>query len=349
MRVIRVRNVNDAYAHVMTDALQCYFSGEGNWIRRSSRAGDVLDHRGPVTTVYEKPRERVLLNMTRDANPFFHLMEALWILAGRGDVAWISQFNSKISQFSDDGVDFHGAYGRRLRSRRLRNGIYGDQVHEAISLLQTDPLTRRCVLTIWSPSDLGYLSKDIPCNTHVYLKIDDEDRLNMTVCCRSNDAIWGCYGANVVHFSVLQEYVAACLDLAVGEYTHVSDSLHIYLDNPAWTRHVAEFEDGSPIYVPRSVVYSDIEIRDVIPLVHEPVDFDDELMCFFADDWEKFSYNEPFFRDVATPMRKAWDAFRGGARQDAVLGYLYSVESADWRIACQRWMSKRYANRSSRG
>ena len=50
-------------------------------------------------------------------------------------------------------------------------------------------------------------SKDLPCNTHVYFSIR-EGFLDMTVCNRSNDLIWGCCGANAVHMSFLQEYVA---------------------------------------------------------------------------------------------------------------------------------------------
>ena len=41
-------------------------------------------------------------------------------------------------------------------------------------------------------------------------------RLQMTVHCRSNDIIWGTYGANAVHFSILQEYVAARIGVDLG-------------------------------------------------------------------------------------------------------------------------------------
>jgi len=55
---------------------------------QDSRAGGTLEYPEPVCTVYERPFERVLFDPVRDANPFFHLMEALWMLAGRRDVAW---------------------------------------------------------------------------------------------------------------------------------------------------------------------------------------------------------------------------------------------------------------------
>ena len=68
--------------------------------------------------------------------------------------------------------------------------------------------------------DLTHLniSKDLPCNTHVYFSIRD-GFLDMTVCNRSNDLIWGCCGANAVHMSYLQEYVAIMCGVDIGFYT----------------------------------------------------------------------------------------------------------------------------------
>ena len=57
----------------------------------------------------------------------------------------------------------------------------------------------------------------------------------MTVCNRSNDMLWGAYGANAVHMSMLQEYLASRLEIAVGEYTQISDSFHVY-QNDVWER-----------------------------------------------------------------------------------------------------------------
>jgi hypothetical protein len=80
MHVIEARNVNDAYP-LGYDRLMRYGS------KAPSRYGEVVEIRGPVTTRYAAPLERVLFDPVRNANPFFHFFEALWILAGRQDVA----------------------------------------------------------------------------------------------------------------------------------------------------------------------------------------------------------------------------------------------------------------------
>ncbi len=55
----------------------------------------------------------------------------------------------------------------------------------------------------------------------------------MTVFNRSNDLHWGLHAVNIPQFGILLEYLAARLGVAVGTQTHISQSLHIYLDGPA--------------------------------------------------------------------------------------------------------------------
>jgi len=67
MQVIEVRNVHDALVRGM-DLLHT------EDFKNESRNGRVYQARTPVTTVYERSKERVLFWAERDANPFFHFM-----------------------------------------------------------------------------------------------------------------------------------------------------------------------------------------------------------------------------------------------------------------------------------
>lgn len=204
-------------------------------VHRASRVGACISVREPVSTVYTDPRRRVLLNVERDANPFFHLFESLWMLAGRNDVEFVSYFVKRMAEFSDDGKILHGAYGWRWT-----NFFTEDQIEGVIKTLHKDPTSRRCVVSLWDPyrdperAKTG--GKDVPCNTQIYFDIRDGQQLNMSVTCRSNDALWGAYGANVVHFSVLHEFVWLMLrcrgmhSLAMGKYTQFSHDLHVYTE-----------------------------------------------------------------------------------------------------------------------
>src|SRR6266478_6382753 len=76
---------------------------EKKGLTEHSRNGDVISLSKPLMGEFTNPMNRVLYSPLRDANPFFHLFESLWMLAGRNDVAFIKQFNSNIGNYSDNG------------------------------------------------------------------------------------------------------------------------------------------------------------------------------------------------------------------------------------------------------
>jgi thymidylate synthase len=236
MKVIHVRNVQEALPRGMKYLLQ-----EG--VKRDSRNGAVYVSPCPVTTVYDKPCERVLFWDERDANPFFHLYESLWMLQGRNDVQAVARYNKRFLEYSDDGEIVHGAYGHRWKyhfgfSRPIESCIGAhdgwtsvDQLKIIATRLSENANDRRSVLQMWDPTaDLRTVdeSKDVPCNTTATFQVSHDGRLDLTVLCRSNDIIWGAYGANAVHFTILQEYMANWTHYPVGKFYQVSVNYHAY-------------------------------------------------------------------------------------------------------------------------
>lgn len=314
MLVINARNVNDAYHSGMH-----LVAREGE--RQETRYGPAYKVPRPVTTSYRNPMERVLFSESRDANPFFHLFEALWMLAGRNDVAFVSQFASRMASFSDDGQTFNAAYGYRWRTH-----FEQDQIVEAIKMLKKDPNTRRCIIGMWDPSyDIVQNTKDMPCNLAVKLSIV-KDALQMTVFNRSNDIIWGCYGANMVHMSFLQEYVAGHLGVGVGTYYQVSDDYHSYC---------AIFEDkmsGVP-----DVCVDPYAKGEVIPYpvgVIQDGKFDDDLIALFKG--KETAFSSPFFKNVVEPMLDTFYTYKRTKenRSDR-------ITAPDWARACNEWIGRR--------
>ena len=95
MLSIAARNVTEAL-HIGLGHL----NKNGVWLE--TRTGKVLEYPAPVATTYYHPKERVLFSPIRDANPFFHLFEALWMLGGQEDVDYVSFFNKRMLDYSDD-------------------------------------------------------------------------------------------------------------------------------------------------------------------------------------------------------------------------------------------------------
>lgn len=336
MRIIQARNVGAAYVQGL--ALL-----EEVGAVRESRAGTTVVAPWPVMTVYERPWERVLLDERRDANPFFHLFEALWMLAGRDDATWLDQFVSDFSsRFAEEGGRQHGAYGARWRRH-----LDFDQLDVVVERLRSSPDDRRSVIQMWDATydlcdprerdeDTGERvaePRDVPCNTHLYPRIRqgrDGLALDLTVCCRSNDVIWGAYGANAVHFSVLQEYLAGRIGVLVGRMYQLSNDYHAY------TSVLSRFHGGElPVYrgeYERGAV-------SAYPLGQDWERWDADLLSFMSAPFDTV-YANSFFSQVAGPMLWAHRLWRQG---DKTGGYesLDMVGAPDWELAARRWMLRR--------
>lgn len=344
---IKVENVNQA----LHEGIHWLLS---SGISERSRNGEVIVSPEPVLTEYRFPLERVLFSPKRDANPFFHLMESLWMLAGREDLEWPLYFNSKFGAFSDDGKTVHGAYGDRWRG-------FGriDQLNIIAEELRRNPESRRCVLQMWDKggcdNDLLLAvgenqGKDVPCNTHVYFDVKDGN-LNQTVLCRSNDVIWGAYGANAVHFSVLLEYMAAKTGYAVGVYRQFSNNFHIY---PAIFQ-----QRGEDARDALHALASDAQEHDHYRYVERDInagtmfntpieDWERDLLRFLDEPTGACTlFNDVFFKECAVPMYAAWTARK--RKWSTGLADLRNSDMRtyypDWYRACTEWIGRREARK----
>lgn len=324
-------------------------------VHRKSRAGDVFLMDGPVTTLYREPTERVLFYPERDANPFFHFMEGLWMLAGRNDVEWISRYNSSFVQFSDDGVTFHGAYGHRWMDHFVQMSVLeeaaDDEVDEqtlytpfnqlacAAQMLRDNPDERRVVISMWDPEiDLGRVGKDIPCNLQILFSINLDGALDMTVTNRSNDIIWGAYGANAVHFSMMMEVFASWVGVAVGRYWQISNNYHGYEDT--FGKHASLLEYEQPLDP-----YSTNEVSP-FPMVNTQIDTWMGDLKMFIEEGPVTGFKDRFFRKVVVPMDEAWSVWKnkdefGQGHIDRAIDACKQIQATDWRKACIEWLERR--------
>lgn len=357
---IKCLNVNDAFHQVVRGIHE----GTIPTSERPSRNGSTLTIEEPFTVTYLNPTERVLFNQARDVNPFFHLYEALWMLAGRNDVAPLAYYLTKITEFSDDGKTFNAAYGWRWRrGPREENREYirtVDQLDFIVNHLKDNPESRRAVLSMWNvEDDLLKIeqSKDVACNLCVTFQLRNKDTgidgydetlehggsrvLDITVFNRSNDLIWGTLGANAVHFSILQEYMAARLGVEVGYYHQVSSNAHVYSWNWKPIEWLSEYGKRT-MHSPKPVTYS-THVRETVPLVQDPEVFEKEVHLFVEQHkWYTMGgyYSEPFLAHVAQPLCLAFHRQRLNEFDGAKLA-LESCQADDWRIAATNWIEKR--------
>lgn len=366
----------DSVSVALSEAL--FKLADASATRETSRNGNVLVLNEPVLTHYTMPTRRVLNSPLRDANPFFHLMESLWMLTGRHDLAFPQKFNARFAEYSDDGRRIWGAYGWRWRR------FFGyDQVKFIINELKRNPTSRRCVLSMWNAADLldpdcddgGRLSvegapsrsdsdlivgaeggKDVPCNTHAYFDVRG-GVLNMTVCCRSNDAIWGAYGANAVHFSILLEYMAFMIGVPVGTYRQFSNNMHVYEDVLWKMTGVGRQDTHARLYQ----LAMDVATNDPYAAEFQGANYPSRLFDEYDTNGDMWHYDldrfmrgdgifnqhgwkSSFFGGTARNMYLAWDAHKRGDYKEA-LEHVARIEAQDWKLTCTDWIKRRAAKR----
>ncbi len=296
-----------------------------------SRNGEVLTIQEPLTVTVKNPLNRVLLDPVRQANPYFHVMEFIWMMAGSNDPNWIKAFNSRFQEYADTNNEhntpiIHGAYGHRWR-----NHFNLDQIHAAADMLEYNPETRRVVISMWDGnSDLHTNHNDLPCNTHIYLRVT-EGKLNMTVCNRSNDVVWGMTGANAVHMTMLHELIALAADIPIGKYIVFTNNAHFY------TTALPNAKELLDVRYPVLPTDNNYGFYEGVPLLAEGedmVDFFEDSVDFISGSPKHHKFKCNWFDAVARPMYWAYmERLRGRSGEQSV----ELIKDLNWRTACEKW------------
>ncbi len=335
---MRVRNAS----HALSEGLHLV-QREG--AERPSRNGPVLAMDEPVIISYMNPSERVIFAPERDANPFFHLYECLWMLAGKRDVASVAAFVPGMRNYSDNGRQFNAAYGYRWRKHF---GV--DQIRIAIQRMSEPGAQddRRTYTTMWHPTIDNKPSLDIPCNVGIAWRCRSNGRLDMTVFNRSNDLILGATGANVVHMSFLHEFVARASGLKFGQYHQISNDLHMYTEHEktvSCAPLAGNWDDNFDPYVTGLVQSYPVMDPDCeLPLADQTSQWFEDLELFMQHG-NVVGLRDRFFRRVAAPVVLAhayYTRHTGADRYEGALEILEQCLASDWRLACQEWIERRH-------
>lgn len=332
MKTFACRNVHEVLPFAL-DYLQ------ENGIRRDSRNGPVLVAPEPVSTEYTHPTERVLFWEERDANPAFHLYESLWMLAGRNDVAPLLRYVKRMADYSDNGRTLHDAYGFRWRTQ------FGVDQLEVIARQLRNSDERRCVLQMWNTvDDLGRVNgRAVPCNLTATFQRDLDGNLDLVVFNRSNDILWGAYGANAVQFGTLLEYMAIAVGCPVGRYHQISVNWHAYL-NTFDKLSGMRGQDPQPGLDP----YSSGEVR-VCPLGNDvaSVERDIDHLLIEADTGFVRQHRNainPFFENAYRVLyaHDLWATLAAPDRYTEALAVIKSADqTVDWIVAMRDWLARR--------
>jgi thymidylate synthase len=260
----------------------------------------------------DKPMERCIVVPERKNNVFASIAETMWVMAGRNDVAYLSNYLPRAVDFSDDGDVWRAGYGPRLRQW---HGT--DQFASVLRTLSTSPSSRRAAISLFDPTLDSADGADIPCTNWLHFIVRD-GHLALNIAVRSNDIMWGFSGINTFEWSVIQEMMAFWLNAEVGPINYFISSLHLYerhfdraaqmmssppprspyADHPARSRFATPFNELDQTF--RRWFRLEGAIREGAAIAEEIEDFSD-----------------PLFRDFLRMLSAYWDFVRGNEKDAA--------------------------------
>ncbi|GAA1731710.1 thymidylate synthase [Aeromicrobium alkaliterrae] len=160
--------------------------------------------------------------------------ELLWFVSGETNVKWLQDNGISIwDEWADENGELGPVYGHQWRSWPTPSGETIDQLRGVIAALQSDPNSRRHIVSAWNVADLGAMAL-APCHAffqfYVTPQEDGPGRLSCQMYQRSADVFLG-VPFNIASYALLTHMVAQVAGLEVGDFVHTLGDAHLYLNH----------------------------------------------------------------------------------------------------------------------
>ena len=152
--------------------------------------------------------------------------ELLWFVSGDTNIRYLQDNGVSIwDEWADNNGDLGPVYGKQWRRWQTPNGREIDQLAELISMIKTNPESRRLMLTAWNPADVPHMALP-PCHCLFQFHVA-KGRLSCQLYQRSADIFLG-VPFNIASYALLTHMIARICGLKPGEFVHVLGDAHLY-------------------------------------------------------------------------------------------------------------------------
>ena len=202
------------------------------------------------------------------------IIELLWFLRGDTNIAWLKENKVSIwDEWADENGDLGPVYGKQWRDWIGPDGRHFDQIAALIQMINTNPGSRRQIVSAWNPADIGDMALP-PCHL-LFQTYVANGRLSLQLYQRSCDVFLG-VPFNIASYALLTHILAQQCGLEAGEFVWTGGDCHLYSNHLDQAR-LQLTRDPRPL--PRLAIhrrpdaiddyrYEDFEILDYDPHPH---------------------------------------------------------------------------------
>jgi thymidylate synthase len=155
--------------------------------------------------------------------------ELLWFLRGDTNIEYLKENGVSIwDEWADANGNLGPVYGKQWRRWETADGRVIDQVSNVIEQIQSNPDSRRLLVSAWNVGELGKMAL-APCHVLFQFYVA-EGKLSCQLYQRSADSFLG-VPYNITSYALLTHMVAQQCNLDVGEFIWTGGDCHIYLNH----------------------------------------------------------------------------------------------------------------------
>jgi len=157
------------------------------------------------------------------------ILELLWFLRGDTNVRWLQERGVSIwDEWADPSGDLGPVYGKQWRSWAAPDGRVIDQIAAVVKSLQTNPDSRRHIVSAWNPAEVEDMALP-PCHCLFQFYVAD-GKLSCQLYQRSADVFLG-VPFNIASYALLTLMMAKVCGYEPGEFVHTLGDAHLYLNH----------------------------------------------------------------------------------------------------------------------
>ena len=155
--------------------------------------------------------------------------ELLWFLSGNTNIKYLNDNKVSIwNEWADENGELGPVYGSQWRSWPLPDGNQFDQISDLINRIQSDPSSRRHLVSAWNVSLLDEMALP-PCHCLFQFYVA-ENKISCQLYQRSADIFLG-VPFNIASYSLLLHLIAEQTGYEAGDFIWTGGDCHLYLNH----------------------------------------------------------------------------------------------------------------------